>query len=70
MVFVGLVGIKDPARPEVAPAIEACGTAGIRVVMITGDTQPTARPSLVRLESSRMGKKLQIARSQERTSSP
>ena len=42
MVFVGLVGIKDPARPEVAPAIEACGTAGIRVVMITGDTQPTA----------------------------
>jgi len=42
MVFVGLCGIKDPARPEVKPAIESCATAGIRVVMITGDTKPTA----------------------------
>ncbi|EOD35019.1 Ca2+ ATPase [Emiliania huxleyi CCMP1516] len=42
MTFVGLVGIKDPARPEVAPAIASCNTAGIRVVMITGDTKPTA----------------------------
>jgi len=42
MVFVGLCGIKDPARPEVGPAIAACATAGIRVVMITGDTKPTA----------------------------
>jgi len=42
MVFVGLCGIKDPARPEVAPAIAACTTAGIRVIMITGDTKPTA----------------------------
>jgi Ca2+-transporting ATPase len=42
LTFVGVVGIKDPARPEVAPAIKECVTAGIRVVMITGDTQPTA----------------------------
>uniref|UniRef100_A0A7S0JJS8 P-type Ca(2+) transporter n=2 Tax=Calcidiscus leptoporus TaxID=127549 RepID=A0A7S0JJS8_9EUKA len=42
MVFVGLCGIKDPARPEVKPAIASCATAGIRVVMITGDTKPTA----------------------------
>jgi len=42
MVFVGIAGIKDPARPEVAPAIASCQTAGIRVVMITGDTKPTA----------------------------
>merc|ERR1719291_74714 len=42
MVFVGVCGIKDPARPEVKPAIESCATAGIRVVMITGDTKPTA----------------------------
>lgn len=42
MVFVGICGIKDPARPEVAPAIADCTTAGIRVIMITGDTQPTA----------------------------
>ena len=42
LVFVGVCGIKDPARPEVGPAIASCVTAGIRVVMITGDTQPTA----------------------------
>jgi len=42
LVFTGLCGIKDPARPEVKPAIESCATAGIRVVMITGDTKPTA----------------------------
>ena len=38
MTFVGVAGIKDPARPEVPPAIAACETAGIRVVMITGDS--------------------------------
>uniref|UniRef100_A0A7S4EYK7 P-type Ca(2+) transporter n=1 Tax=Chrysotila carterae TaxID=13221 RepID=A0A7S4EYK7_CHRCT len=42
MVFAGVVGIKDPARAEVKGAIASCATAGIRVVMITGDTRPTA----------------------------
>merc|ERR1712176_1124784 len=42
LIFEGVCGIKDPARPEVKPAIEACATAGIRVIMITGDTRPTA----------------------------
>mmetsp|Transcript_9814 Transcript_9814/g.26681 ORF Transcript_9814/g.26681 Transcript_9814/m.26681 type:complete len:1042 (-) Transcript_9814:320-3445(-) len=42
MTFLGLVGIKDPARPEVGEAIEKCGLAGIRVIMITGDTKDTA----------------------------
>lgn len=32
----------DPPRPEVAPAIAICQTAGIRVIMITGDSELTA----------------------------
>eukprot|EP00954_Amorphochlora_amoebiformis_P004248 331874-Amorphochlora_amoeboformis.AAC.1 len=42
MVFLGLAGIKDPARPEVKASIARCKTAGMRVIMITGDTKPTA----------------------------
>lgn len=42
MVFVGLLGIKDPARTEVSGAISTARTAGIRVVMITGDKKETA----------------------------
>jgi len=41
--FVGLVGMADPVRPTVAPAIKECYTAGIRVVMITGDYPGTAQ---------------------------
>jgi magnesium-transporting ATPase (P-type) len=41
--FLGLVGLEDPVRPEVAPAVDACRRAGIRVVMISGDHPETAR---------------------------
>jgi len=34
--------MMDPPRPEVAPAIAICQTAGIRVIMITGDSELTA----------------------------
>jgi P-type Ca2+ transporter type 2C len=37
LVFTGLIGIQDPPRPEVFPAIRICTQAGIRPVMITGD---------------------------------
>ncbi|KAJ3350449.1 hypothetical protein GGF32_004847 [Allomyces javanicus] len=42
LVFLGLVGIMDPPRPETAGAVAACQTAGIVVHMITGDHPVTA----------------------------
>ncbi|MCE9636572.1 MAG: cation-translocating P-type ATPase [Planctomycetes bacterium] len=43
LTFLGMLGMIDPARPEVKAAVAACGSAGIRVVMITGDHPLTAR---------------------------
>jgi Ca2+-transporting ATPase len=40
--FVGLIGLADPIRTDVPPAIAECHRAGIRVVMITGDHPQTA----------------------------
>jgi Ca2+-transporting ATPase len=42
LILLGLVGIQDPARPEVKPAIKDCKAAGISVFMITGDNKVTA----------------------------
>ncbi|HOW91072.1 MAG TPA: cation-translocating P-type ATPase [Anaerolineaceae bacterium] len=43
LVFVGLIGMIDPARPEVTPALKTATRAGIRTIMITGDYPNTAR---------------------------
>ena len=43
LVFLGMMGLMDPARPEVNQAIHLCQTAGIQVVMITGDHPLTAQ---------------------------
>jgi len=40
--FLGLIALADPVRPTVPNAIQECQTAGIRVIMITGDYPGTA----------------------------
>ncbi len=42
LIFLGLVAMKDPPRPEARAAVAECQAAGIRVVMITGDHRNTA----------------------------
>jgi Ca2+-transporting ATPase len=43
MIFLGMMAMQDPPRPEVLPAVEDCHKAGIRIIMITGDYGLTAR---------------------------
>ncbi|WP_024546327.1 cation-transporting P-type ATPase [Picosynechococcus sp. NKBG15041c] len=43
LIFVGLIAMFDPPRPEVKEAIAQCHTAGIKVTMVTGDYGLTAQ---------------------------
>jgi Ca2+-transporting ATPase len=56
LVFVGLVGMIDPARSEVKPALQEARRAGIRTVMITGDYPNTARAIAETISLLRPGK--------------
>jgi magnesium-transporting ATPase (P-type) len=59
LTFLGLMAMMDPPRPEVADAVQKCHTAGIRIIMITGDYGLTAetiarRIGIVRTETPRI----------------
>lgn len=43
MVFLGIVGMRDPPRPEAKDAVATCIEAGMRPIMITGDYATTAK---------------------------
>ena len=58
LVFVGLLGMIDPPRIEVKPALEKARHAGIRTVMITGDFPNTAKAIAEAIGLLRPGKKV------------
>jgi len=56
LIFVGMVSMMDPARPEVKEAVQSSSTAGIRPVMITGDHPLTAGKIAAELGISENGR--------------
>jgi len=58
LVFVGLIGMIDPPRVEVKPALEIARHAGIRTMMITGDYPNTAKAVAESIGLLRPGKKV------------
>jgi len=68
LIFVGLVGMIDPAREEVKPALEKAREAGIRTVMITGDFPNTARAIAETIHLLRPGKNVMTGAQLDETS--
>ena len=58
LTFVGLIGMIDPARVEVADALNTARNAGIRTIMITGDYPNTARAIADQIGLLRPGRKV------------
>ncbi len=57
-VFIGLIGMIDPPRPEVKQAVSVARTAGIRPIMITGDHRLTAQHIAKELDIARSDKNI------------
>ena len=55
LVLLGLVALFDPPRPEVADAVASCHTAGIRIIVVTGDYGLTAAEIARRVGIARDG---------------
>ena len=56
--LLGLVGLFDPPRPEVGDAVAECHTAGIRILVLTGDYGPTAAEIARRVGIARDGSRV------------
>ncbi|MFC6253716.1 cation-translocating P-type ATPase [Secundilactobacillus hailunensis] len=49
LTFVGLTAMSDPSRPEVYDAVKKCHEAQIKIIMVTGDSQLTAKSIAVQI---------------------
>jgi calcium-translocating P-type ATPase len=70
MTLAGLVGLEDPPRAEVPDAIARCATAGIRIVMVTGDHPQTALAIARQIGLVKTGEPVVIGGDQLRSISP
>ena len=70
MILSGLVGLEDPPRAEVPDAIARCATAGIRIIMVTGDHPHTALAIARQIGLVKSGQPVVISGDQLRAISP
>ncbi len=70
MVLSGLVGLEDPPRAEVPDAVARCATAGIRIIMVTGDHPQTALAIARRIGLVKAGQPVVITGDELRAISP
>jgi len=70
MTLAGLVGLEDPPRAEVPEAIARCATAGIRIIMVTGDHPQTALAIARQIGLVKTGEPVVIGGDQLRSISP
>ncbi|MBI3093417.1 MAG: cation-transporting P-type ATPase [Rhodocyclales bacterium] len=70
MILAGLVGLEDPPRAEVPDAVARCATAGIRIIMVSGDHPHTALAIARQIGLVKSGQPVVITGDQLRAISP